>query len=226
MKLKENLSEMYLNIHIGYIEPMPIQTPWGEHKGGYIQTSRDGMYEDLTSSLSDYSVDIAGNTPLKDFYPMADTSMAKARSKKYYPLSLDLSRMRYELNNVYRVAYLMEPAFNVGKLLEHPAVGTAIEARRPGAMQALIVPWFKEVMGQRYTKSGDFKALDNVVNSFRTNVKKGMFFLAPFISSETYFWGRNGINRCRCSVYLKSISRDIIKPQNTYPRYFRYESGP
>lgn len=162
---------------IGKIEARTFSTPWGDYKGGYTPVSVDQSFMDLDIDLSDFSTDNPVNF-VQDLYPSTSTSFANERSKKYYPVSLDLARLRSRLNAVYRVAYMMPSMFELGKILSNKDLHQAIEARRPGAMKAVIVPWFKRTMAQQYAVPSEYqwmRAITPMVHKLRSNNRIAAF---------------------------------------------------
>jgi len=138
--------------NIGKIQPRSIETPWGTYKGGYAPIRFEGDYggtTDLTTLV------LENDNYVNDFFPSQDVGWTKQRSEKLKPLSLDLGKLPYNLNRVYKAAYMMPTMFDVGKVFNGAEFKEALESRRPGAMSGIVIPWFKRVTAQRYTDPAD-----------------------------------------------------------------------
>jgi hypothetical protein len=165
--------------NIGFIEPRKMSTPWGDYDGGYVPTGKDKVFGQDRKIISDFATEDPRNF-YKDLFPHANTSFAKERTTAYYPLSLDLGSLRYELNTVYKAAYLRPTMFEAGKIFDNDSFRQSLDQRRPGALDSLVIPWYKRVMAQQYSTPWDVPgghAIDNVVHMARNNARLATFIL-------------------------------------------------
>lgn len=151
--LKDAMKRVYGQT-IGEIQPKTIQTPFGDYRGGYVPLARDKAYVEANMNLSDFTVDNP-HTPVADLVPMVSKGMTQKRTGEKYPVSLDLGSLRSNLNSVYRASYLMPTMFEIGKIMSTDDFKSTLDARRPGAMQAIVIPWFKRTMAQEYSVTPD-----------------------------------------------------------------------
>lgn len=162
---------------IGEIQSREITTPWGTYKGGYVPLSRDAAYKDARTSVADFSTDNS-STPVNQLFPFTNMSLTRARSEKYYPLSLNLSALRSNLNAVYRITYMRPTMFDAGKIFDSEDFRNSLESRRPGAMNEVIKPWFQRTMAQNYTVTDEgvgADSFDQVARYFRKSVRVKSF---------------------------------------------------
>lgn len=186
---KDAIRKVY-GYEIGKIGSRKMETPWGDYKGGYVPSSKDRAYMDASTSVADFATDQPG-TSVKDLFPVTNTSFGKERTAAYYPMSLELGNLRNKLNAVYRAAYLMPTMFEVGKVLDHSDFQSALEQRRPGAMEAVVKPWFKRVMAQQYSEpssSPSGRTMDKLFRSLRNNTRT-LAFLGNYATVGKQYLG-------------------------------------
>jgi len=163
---------------IGYIAPRSVQAFGKTFKGGYVPLKRgESMTERLSKEFD--RVDVEDNY-VPEFYPVTNTSMEKERSNTAYPVNVDLGTLISELNAVYRVAYLRPVMYEVGKIISEPVIQKVMEQRRPGAMKAIVLPWFKKTMAQQYIERVPkdklfFQGLETSVNNVSNRAKISIF---------------------------------------------------
>jgi len=205
---------------IGFIEPRKISTPWGDYDGGYFPLSRDAAYIDTTQKVSEFVTDNPG-TPVRELFPFTSTSMTKEREDSYYPLNMNLASLKSQLGAVYRVAYLRPAMFDVGKILDTSSFRTAIEARRPGAMQAMIKPWFKETMAQKYSQISEEKgadAIDRTVRYFRKSMRIKAFFWNHVTFMTQYLGLFPALNKLDARLMARAAAEVGVNPGKAVER--------
>lgn len=159
---------------VGTIEPRAFDTKFGMYKGGYVPVTLDKDYKLQRLSEKDFSVDSEHNH-VADLYPSSNIGFTKNRDNTKYPVSMDLSRISYQLANVLKVAYLRAPMYDVGKVLAHPEVKKALNSRRPEAHENMVIPWFQRTMAQQYTIPSDHP-FNSIARVARQNTYVAMFF--------------------------------------------------
>ena len=183
---KEAIRHIY-GYDIGRIEPksFEVKFPNGETRtvsGGYIPASQSTEYVGLVDG--DFSIEEENNFT-HDLFPQSNIAFSNQRTQAPYELSLSLEFLPSQYNRVLQAAYLKKPMYEIGKIFSDETVEEAMEARRPGAMKQVVVPWFKRAMAQQYSRPVEggevpFNALARVV---RKNVYTSAFLgnLSSFI---------------------------------------------
>lgn len=216
---KESIRSVY-GYNIGKILPKTVVTPWGEYRGGYVPLKRNQTYNDLATSVADFAIDTPG-TFVKDLFPMANTTFTRQRIETYYPLSLDLGQLRYELNSVYRVAYLMKPMYELGKVLDTVQVRASIDNRAPGAMKAIVIPWFKRTMAQQYAdraESPSGKAVDQAAAWLRKTYRIKAFAFNYTTFMKQYLGLFPAMNIIDNSILIRAATEVAFNPAESQRR--------
>lgn len=212
-KLKKSVRKI-LGYDIGKIEARSFSTPWGEVKGGYVPLTKNKIAWDTSEQTLNFNIDNPG-TFIRDLFPVTNTSMAKRRSRAAAPLSLDLSMLNFNLNSVYRVAYLAPQMGDLGKVFNNPDLMKAIETRRPGAYKAIIKPWFNRTMAQEYSapirdKNGEIVGSLATVDRFASALRANNRILAFGLNYAT--WAKQYIGLVPASLGIDE--RYLLKAAN------------
>jgi hypothetical protein len=171
--------------NLGYVKGKKISTKWGDYRGGYIPITSD-TYLKQQSLESMRSPDNAMYKS-SDFYPSMNMDFTNTRTKSYYDVNLDFSRITAKLAGTANVAYLREPLMNIGKVLGSPDVMNAIESRRAGFYEASLIPWFDRTKLQQYSEpSKEFH--NKIAKMIRRNANL-KFYLGNVLSGVKQYIG-------------------------------------
>lgn len=166
---------------IGYIQPTPIQTPWGQYRGGYVPLHRALTLKRSKELVAKFTPN--GFTTLSsDLLPFFTPSMAKERTGSPLPVSLDLSRLRADLNAIYRAGYMQESMAIVAKVFNEPSFRKSMESRRPGLLDNVLIPWVERTLSQKYSseiESNTFNSGARVLQALRRNQAIQAFIFNP-----------------------------------------------
>lgn len=166
---------------IGYIQPTPIMTPWGQYRGGYVPLHRALTLKRSKELVAKFTPN--GFTTLSsDLLPFFTPSMAKERTGSPLPVSLDLSRLRADLNAIYRAGYMQESMAIVAKVFNEPSLRKALDSRRPGLLDNVLIPWVERTLSQKYSseiESNTFNSGARVLQALRRNQAIQAFIFNP-----------------------------------------------
>jgi hypothetical protein len=160
-------------------------------RGGYAPIGpRDLQNNQLTDKI--LSQDTMGYRP-SDLYPQQNTGNSKIRTEAIYQVNLDMGRLNAYISAALNIAHLRNPLLDFGKLLEHPAIYEAIEARRPGAMGewtkngpgGVVATWFDAVKSQEYTEFST-ELTQKIAKKLRENLNMIMYLANPFTPAKQY----------------------------------------
>ena len=115
-----------------------------------------------------------GNMNIQELYPVMNTGMLNERSKQFYPVDLNFNRVINYLSAAYDIIYLRDPLMTFGKVMKGPEVRAALEMKRPGSMENVIIPWFQRVKSQQRTTSSN-ELMDRIALRIRRNLNIGLY---------------------------------------------------
>ncbi len=122
----------------------PIQTPWGEFRGGYVPAQIDadlvvdGQMRDLANQENE-NMDYAFPTTAKGF--------TKARVEYNRPLVLDLSRLMSHAEQVALFSNMEVPVRDVRRLLSD--ITPELNLHQHKALESMLMPWLNRAAKQR-----------------------------------------------------------------------------
>ena len=122
----------------------PIQTPWGEFRGGYVPAQIDadlvvdGQMRDLANQENE-NMDYAFPTTAKGF--------TKARVEYNRPLVLDLSRLMSHAEQVALFSNMEVPVRDVRRLLSD--ITPELNRHQHKALESMLMPWLNRAAKQR-----------------------------------------------------------------------------
>lgn len=127
----------------------PIQTPWGEFRGGYVPAQIDadlvvdGQMRELANQENE-NMDYAFPTTAKGF--------TKARVEYNRPLVLDLSRLMSHAEQVALFSNMEVPVRDVRRLLSD--ITPELNLHQHKALESMLVPWLNRAAKQRTVTKG------------------------------------------------------------------------
>ena len=122
----------------------PIQTPWGEFRGGYVPAQidadlvLDGKMRELANQENE-NMDYAFPTTAKGF--------TKARVEYNRPLVLDLSRLMSHAEQVALFSNMEVPVRDVRRLLSD--ITPELNRHQHKALESMLMPWLNRAAKQR-----------------------------------------------------------------------------
>ena len=142
---KEDAQKAYKNLY-GYtfkeIEASPIQTPWGEYRGGYVPATTD-KYLVADKATFDEIDQLTKQDSLSQM-PVSNPGFTKTRSSDYHePLSFDMAIISNHISSVLRFCYIAPVAQDVAKLLINKDLNERIDSQDPTTMKDMLKPWLK-----------------------------------------------------------------------------------
>jgi hypothetical protein len=219
--VKTSIKDVH-SFDIGKVKAMEVKTPFGTYRGGYVPLIR-AITKQSQGSLLD-KITMEGNVTTSELFPFFTPSMAKERSRSSQPVSLDLTSLRWDLNAVYRVAYLMPTMWRVAKVLENSDFKAAMEERRPGAMEGIIKPWAARTLGQVYstkTESQTLQAGERVSQALRRNIPLSAFAL----NYVTWVKQSLGLFPASLLVSKRRLSRNMLVTLTSRDAQLQYISS-
>lgn len=142
---KEDAQKAYKNLY-GYtfkeIEASPIQTPWGEYRGGYVPATTD-KYLVADKATFDEIDQLTKQDSLSQM-PVSNPGFTKTRASDYHePLSFDMAIISNHISSVLRFCYISPVAQDVAKLLINKDLKERIDSQDPTTMKDMLKPWLK-----------------------------------------------------------------------------------
>lgn len=142
---KEDAQKAYKNLH-GYtfkeIEASPIQTPWGEYRGGYVPATTDKYL--VADKATFDEIDQLTKTDSLSQMPVSNPGFTKTRASDYHePLSFDMAIISNHISSVLRFCYIAPVAQDVAKLLINKDLKERIDSQDPTTMKDMLKPWLK-----------------------------------------------------------------------------------
>lgn len=142
---KEDAQRAYRDLY-GYtfkeIEASPIQTPWGEYRGGYVPATTD-KYLVADKATFDEIDQLTKSDSLSQM-PVSNPGFTKTRASDYHePLSFDMAIISNHISSVLRFCYIAPVAQDVAKLLINKDLKERIDSQDPTTMKDMLKPWLK-----------------------------------------------------------------------------------
>lgn len=125
----------------------PVQTPWGEYKGGYWPAIADNHLSQDARIRQDKEDLITQNNA--SMFPTTGRGFTKSRSEGYAaPLSFDLKLLSGHVDKVLRFVHLEPAVKDVAKLVNDKGFRKTMERVDPRAIESMIIPWLQRVARQ------------------------------------------------------------------------------
>lgn len=142
---KEDAQRAYKDLY-GYtfkeIEASPIQTPWGEYRGGYVPATTDKYL--VADKATFDEIDQLTKTDSLSQMPVSNPGFTKTRASDYHePLSFDMAIISNHISSVLRFCYIAPVAQDVAKLLINKDLKERIDSQDPTTMKDMLKPWLK-----------------------------------------------------------------------------------
>ena len=127
----------------------PIQTPWGEFRGGYVpaQIDADLVVDGQMRKLANQE-----NENMDYAFPTTAKGFTKARVEYNRPLVLDLSRLMSHAEQVALFSNMEVPVRDVRRLLSD--ITPELNLHQHKALESMLVPWLNRAAKQRTVTKG------------------------------------------------------------------------
>lgn len=142
---KEDAQKAYKDLY-GYtfkeIEASPIQTPWGEYRGGYVPATTDKYL--VADKATFDEIDRITEQDYLSAMPVSQPGFTKSRASGYHePLSFDVAIISNHISSVLKFCYIAPVAQDVAKLLINKDLKERIDSQDPTTMKDMLKPWLK-----------------------------------------------------------------------------------
>lgn len=166
-------------LYFDEITAEPVQTPFGELRGGYVPAITDSLLVPEAREHGALNDMLAGqNSPM---FPAVNRGFTKARVEDYTrPLALDLRLLPAHIDKVTRFAELGPVLRDTARLvMRNRQFRSAMDAVDPMAVEAMLAPWLKRVSAQTLTKAPETtadRAVARIANTVRN--RTGLLLMA------------------------------------------------
>lgn len=148
---KEDAQKAYKDLY-GYtfkeIEASPIQTPWGEYRGGYVPATTDKYL--VADKATFDEIDRITEQDYLSAMPVSQPGFTKSRASGYHePLSFDVAIISNHISSVLIFCYIAPVAQDVGKLLLNKDLSEKLNAQDPTTLRDMLRPWLKRSYSQQ-----------------------------------------------------------------------------
>lgn len=151
------------------ITQWPINTPWGEYRGGYWPAIADNYLSQDSRIRQDQENLITVNN--SSMFPTTGRGFTKSRVENYAaPLAFDLKLLPSHVDKVLRFVHLEPAVKDVAKLVNNKEFRKAIEVVDPRAAEDMLVPWLQRVARQTVETNDSkwFKYIDPAARWLRS----------------------------------------------------------
>lgn len=147
---------------------MPVVTPYGEYRGGYVPAAYDRIRSNEQERIQDKS--LAENNLQALEIATTGASFTKARAARYHDqLELDLSRLPSHLDKELRYIHLELQIRQIGRLFLNKDFRNEVERVLPFGTKQIFNPWLKAIASQSVDESSKSEIVDDVFRALRRN---------------------------------------------------------
>lgn len=172
--VKQDAQRAHFDIYGYYfneITAAPIQTPFGEYRGGYVPALVDPLQAPEQQQKQDAEAAQSGGT----MFPTTGKGFTKARVEYNRPLELDLRTIGSHLDKVARFAYLEPAIHDAARLLQNKRVASALNRLDPNIISKLLMPWLDRTAKQTTSIPTRFPLADKLFRIVRS--RSGMYLM-------------------------------------------------
>lgn len=163
------------------ITASPIETPWGEYRGGYVPAKID-MFTNEDQAIRLEREEFEKNNNSWQF-PTTGRGFTKSRVENYAaPLNLDLNMLGNHIDSVLRFTHIEPRAKEVGRLVMDKDFRAQLSNLNSEAGKEVLMPWLQRSAQQKIvipSKSGIGKLSDSAARFLRTSVAMQTLVLNP-----------------------------------------------
>ncbi len=178
--LNEELKPMAQKAHhdlFGYyfreVEAMPVTTPWGVYRGGYVPAKTDQFIvrdAQRNSKMEELESDF------RQSMPSTGMGFTKGRVEYNKALSLDIRLMAKHIDDVIRFAQVQPAVRDVLKLLRKREFADTLTRVDPTVIEDMLIPWLNRAARQITSEPGKHKAVDQFWSTVRARTGVGIMF--------------------------------------------------
>lgn len=157
------------------IDLQPIQTPFGEYKGWYHPIVYDPIRPGSSKKLM-------GPNPLEDgsyFRAATPSGYTKRRTGYAAPIQLNLDAIPWKLRQMLNDAAMRPAVTDAAKVFYHPKFQMAITKGYGKEIKDLMIPYLKDIAGQKQFKDAAQSTALRVLEKARQNVIATLIGLNP-----------------------------------------------
>jgi len=123
----------------------PVQTPFGEYRGGYAPAQVDTalVVDGELRKLAE-----AENENMAFSFPSTNRGFTKGRVEYNRPLKLDLRTLTQHIDKVLLFTHMQSAVTDVNRLLRRKGVGQPLARVEPTAYSGLLMPWLNTAARQ------------------------------------------------------------------------------
>ena len=202
--------EMY-GYYFSEVTASPVQTPWGEYRGGYVPAIADSAKSvDQAIRQEKDLFDQAGNSFM---FPTTGRGFTKARVETYAaPLALNLASIPVHLDKVMRFVHLEPRVKDIARIVTNKAFRASLDAMNPTTAKDMLVPWLQRSAQQTVSTPGKNRHMDRLFRYLR-NTTGAQIMVGNVVNTLQQFTG---------------FSISLIKVRGRYLRgaLVSYLSGP
>ena len=148
------------------IEAMPIQTPFGTYRGGYVPAITDKRL--VSEQATQEEIERITSQDYLTMMPVTTPGFTKGRVRKYTePLELNMGLLCGHVAKVLRFGYIAPSVNQVGKILVDRDFDRALFELNPSFVKDMLKPWLKRSYTQSVS-SGDNTWIDRKLGRLRS----------------------------------------------------------
>ena len=152
--------EMY-GFYFNEITAKPIQTPWGEYKGGYVPAKIDPAKSASQDIRDEKNLFDQGGNSFN--FPTTGRGATRTRIQQVAePLALDLTTIPIHLDWAMRFTYLEPRIKDVARLITNKSLRASLDAMNSTAGKDMLVPWLQRSAQQTVSTPGRNKHADRL----------------------------------------------------------------
>jgi len=157
----------------------PVNTQWGQFRGGYVPAIVDSRVDATASSRAEKSA--AESTNNSYMFPTAGThGFTKSRIEAYAaPLVIDLNLFRKALDKQLKFSHIVPHAREVSRLFWQKGFRAVMDKYDPAIVSDMIIPWLNRAAHQRNEESEPGKGaklIERASHYIRTSVGANIMF--------------------------------------------------
>lgn len=149
--IKPLVQEAHRNVYGRYfneVEARPVETPFGEYKGGYVPAITDPRLVDETLMRQDEQALLGGGAG-SFMFPSPAAGFTKARNANYAKaLALDLRLAGTQVDAALKFATLAEPVRDALRLIKNKDLAGKLRQYDPTAATDVLLPWLQRTASQ------------------------------------------------------------------------------
>lgn len=178
-EIKERSDTMYRSltggVAPGSVPIEPVNTPFGQYKGGYYPVIWHPAFEGKSKKL------MGGNVLEEDNFVRATTPAGYTQSRTNYaaPMSLEIDAMPNRINQMLHDVALRPAVINAAKVFYDKDIRDAVAAHYGTQYRDGLIPYLKAVANQANYASKDQQWISNLSNFLRQNLVMTLVGLNP-----------------------------------------------